>query len=133
MTVSDRSVIFLACALLSALTLGSAGVLEDNNVFQNKIFEKRGQQIANAIDLMMYTDEGHFQKRLPYPMDVEIYNAGPNKNVTIDSRSNTEVSFRLDAAPTNVNIEDAQTLCVKKLDNPMLLPQNEVNVSKGQC
>lgn len=133
MTVSDRAVIFLACTLLSALTLGAAGVLEDNNAFQNKIFEKRGQQIANTIDLMQYTDEGHFQKRLPYPIDVEIHNAGPNKNVTLDSGSNREVSFRLDAAPTNVNIEDAQYLCVKKLDDPALLPQNEVNVSKGQC
>ena len=132
-TISDRSIIFLACTLLSALTLASTGVLEDNNAFQNKIFEKRGQQIANVIDLMVYTDEGYFEKRLPYPMDIEIYSVGLDKNVSIDSRTNREVSFRLESAPTNVNIEGAQYLCVEKLDDPLLLPENEVNVSKGQC
>lgn len=133
MTVSDRSVIFLACALLSALTLGATGVLEDNNVFQNKIFEKRGQQIANAIDLMVYTDEGHFQKRLSYPMDIEVYDVGLDKNISINSRTNTEVTFRLDSSPPNVNIEDAQYICVNKVQDPLLLPENEVQVSKGQC
>lgn len=134
MTVSDRSVIFLACALLSALTLGATGVLEDNNVFQNKIFEKRGQQIANSIDLMMYTDEGYFEKRLSHPMDIEIfYIGGGEKNISINSRTNKEVIFNLDASPTNVNIEDAQYLCVEKIDSVYLTPSEEVQVSKGQC
>lgn len=134
MTVSDRSIIFLACALLSALTLGATGVLEDNNVFNNKIFEKRGQQITNSIDLMMYTDEGYFEKRLSHPMDIEIYSIGGlEKNITIDSRTNKAVTYNLDTLPPNVNIQDAQYICVEKRNIAMMLPSEEVEVTKGRC
>lgn len=134
MTLSDRAIIFLVCALLSAVTIGASGVLEDNNVFKNKIFEKRGQQIANSVDLMMYTDEGEFEKRLSHPMNIDIYSvAGLEKKISINSDTNKEVTFNLDTYPSDVNIENAKYICVQKEDLMMVPSSEEVEVSKGQC
>lgn len=133
MTLSDRSVIFLVAALLASATLGTAGIVEQNGVFRQKIFEFRAQQLANDIDAMMYTDEGQLQKRLTSQTDLSVISEGGGKKITVDRNNLESVDVPLDSDPSSVSLEDIEYMCVTKLDGIYQTPAELVDVEGGQC
>lgn len=134
MTLSDRSVIFLVAALLASATLGTAGILEQNNVFRNQIFEYRAQQIANDIDAMMYSDEGELQKELVDVTDLTISSSGGSKELTVERNQLDSVTVGLDSSPDSQTITDATTICVEKNpSNPYQAAKDLINVENQSC
>lgn len=134
MTLADRSIIFLVAALLAAATLGSAGVVEQNGVFRQKIFEFRAQQLANDIDAMMYTDKGHLQKSMREETDLSIVNSGGGKQITVSRPNLDTVSVPLDSNPSSVTLEGIDYMCVTKHANNFYQTADElIEVEGGEC
>ena len=134
MTLSDRSVIFLVSALLASATLGTAGIMEQNNVFRNQIFEYRAQQLANDIDAMMYSDEGELQKEMVDVTDLTISSSGGTKQLTVDRNQVDSVTIDLDSNPDSKTITDATTICVEKSPSNMYQAARDlVNVENNSC
>lgn len=132
MTVSDRTIIFLVTSLLAAATLGSANIIDENSVFKDKIFEFQTQQIANSIDAMVYTDEGFAEKSFKQPTYLRI-EGGFDKELTVDRENLERVTVDLDSRPSNVEIEDAFVICIRKSQSPFTPEPNSVDVEEGQC
>lgn len=134
MSLSDRAVIFLVSALLASATLGTAGIVEQNNVFKNQIFEYRVQQIANDIDAMMYSEKGWAEKKLASKSDVIIENSGSGKQLTVDRNQVDEFSVKLDSNPSSSTIEDVSKLCIEKTSGTATTPSSYlVDVEGGSC
>lgn len=134
MTVSDRSIIFLVSALLASATLGTAGIIEQNNVFRNQIFEYRAQQLANDIDAMMYSDEGKLQKELVSVTDLTISSSEGTKQLTVDRNQIDSVTVDLDSNPDSKTITDAKAICVEKNpSNAFQSAQDLINVENESC
>lgn len=134
MSVSDRSVIFLVSALLAAATVSSAGIVEQNTVFKNKIFELRGQQLANSIDAMMYSDKGQLQKRLAAETDLSITAQNTGVKLILERDNLDDVEVPLDSSPDTKTLEDISYICVEKNElAPGLSIENLVDVEGGKC
>ncbi|WP_414837882.1 hypothetical protein ACK3SF_00550 [Candidatus Nanosalina sp. VS9-1] len=134
MTLSDRAVVFLVATLLSAATLSTAGIAEQNSVFQNKIFELRGQQLANDIDAMMYTDEGYLEKRLASETDLTITSGDSGMKIVLEREGLDDVEAPLDSSPSSTTLEDVSYLCIHKHRfNPVQGVAELVDVEGGQC
>lgn len=135
MTVSDRSVIFLAVAGLSALTIASAGVVEKSNVFNEKMFELRVRELANVIDAMALYENGEMTMHLAGNWTME-FNGGTGLRTLEAQRNGESVNASLDVVPDEPSTGSlkAQVICISKSTDYSSSPSDkELSVSRGEC
>ncbi|NMJ76914.1 hypothetical protein GLU64_00675 [Nanohaloarchaea archaeon] len=123
---------------LSALTIASAGVIEKNNVFNEKMFELRVRELANVIDTMALYENGEMTMHLAGNWTMEFSGASGLRTLKA-SRDGASANATLDIKPDEPSTGSlkAQIICISKSTNynppsggP---PRQELKVSRGEC
>lgn len=134
MTLSDRTIVLFVTMLLAAFTLANAGVLEENNVFQEALYEYRIHQIANSVEVMASADYGYVEKEMTEPTYLRIENTGFSQSeLTIQRPQMDPYTVEMDVYHPSREKEDVFYICIRKSNAPMASDTQQVRVENGTC
>ncbi len=120
--------------LLATATFANAGVLEENNVFQEALYEYRIEQIAQNMELMVSADYGHVQKEMTEETYMRIEPTGLTESeLTIQRPQMEPYTVEMDIRHPELEKEDVLYICITKSNAAIVPDEQQVRVENGTC